>query len=57
MPKVAVISCGKGNRYGHPHREVLSNLAEFGITVLRTGEVGDIKISADGRDLIVNVRQ
>lgn len=47
-PNAAVISCGKDNTYGHPHQEVLSNLAEFGITVLRTDELGDIEIMADG---------
>lgn len=51
--KVAVISCGKDNSYGHPHKEVLQALEEFGIKVLRTDEKGDVEISADGRDLII----
>lgn len=45
-PKIAVISAGKDNRYGHPHQEVLDNLA--GIKVLRTDLDGDIKIISDG---------
>lgn len=43
-PLVAVISSGEGNRYGHPHREVLEVLARYGIRILRTDEEGDIKI-------------
>ncbi len=55
IPKIAVISCGKNNPYGHPHQDVLNNLEEFAIKVLRTDERGDIKIISDGEDLkIVN---
>lgn len=53
-PEIAVISVGKDNQYGHPHQEVLSNLAEFGIKVLRTDEKGDIKIVSDGNTIRLN---
>ncbi len=42
-PKFAVISCGKDNEYGHPHRAVLDRLREASATVLRTDERGDIQ--------------
>ncbi len=47
-PEMAIISVGKENPYGHPHREVLENLAKYGIKVLRTDLNGDIKIFSDG---------
>lgn len=50
LPGVAVIQVGKNN-YGHPASEVLANLAQFGIEILRTDEKGDIKIFSDGANL------
>lgn len=50
-PQIAVISAGKGNSYGHPHQEVLENLAKYGINVLRTDLDGDIKIFSDGKNI------
>lgn len=50
-PQIAVISSGKDNRYGHPHEEVLALLNKFGIDILRTDELGDIKIISDGLSL------
>lgn len=41
-PRVAVISCGQDNPYGHPHREVLRNLEQAQVTVYRTDLHGDI---------------
>ncbi len=55
QPEIAVISCGKDNKYGHPQLEVLSNLREFGITILRTDELGDIKITTNGTNLKVDL--
>lgn len=48
-PNIAVIQAGKNN-YGHPSSEVLANLNQFGIQVLRTDESGDIKIISDGNN-------
>ncbi|QED48704.1 DNA internalization-related competence protein ComEC/Rec2 [Cytobacillus dafuensis] len=42
QPNLAVISAGKNNRYGHPNREVLNNLNERKIKILRTDEHGEI---------------
>ncbi len=50
-PKIAVVSSGKENRYGHPCQEVLDILEKYGITVLRTDQSGDIKIVSDGDNL------
>jgi len=47
-PEVAVIHVGE-NSYGHPHPEVLANLEQFGIQVLRTDINGDIKIVSNGK--------
>lgn len=50
-PKVAVISVGKNNPYGHPHSIVLQNLRKFGINILRTDVEGDIETISDGTTL------
>jgi len=43
-PETAVISVGE-NKWGHPSSEVLQRLKQFGIDVLITKELGDIKFS------------
>ncbi len=50
-PNVAVISCGKNNDYGHPHKEVLSLLKKENVTVYRTDKSGNIVIYSDGKNL------
>lgn len=42
-PKVAIISCGKNNRYGHPSKEVISRLNKLDIEIKRTDVDGTIK--------------
>lgn len=45
-PVCSVISCGKNNRYGHPHAETISVLSEAAAKILRTDELGCITIKA-----------
>ncbi|MBI4089102.1 MAG: DNA internalization-related competence protein ComEC/Rec2, partial [Candidatus Levybacteria bacterium] len=53
-PKLAVISVGKGNKYGHPSEEILKILRDKNIKILRTDENGDIEIMTDGERWSVN---
>ena len=48
QPGIGVISCEKGNSYGHPHEETLSRLADADVTVCRTDLEGSIVIFSDG---------
>ena len=52
-PEVAVISCGKDNDYGHPHRETIQTFDKLGIKMLRTDEEGSIVIASDGNEIKV----
>ena len=54
-PTDAVISCGKGNSYGHPHSETLNKFREAGIDVYRTDEEGTIIATTDGSRIRWNV--
>lgn len=49
-PKIAVISCGHGNKYGHPHQETISLLQNLGIEIYQTDLNGTILIKTDGID-------
>ena len=48
QPGIGVISCEKGNSYGHPHEETLSRLNDADVTVYRTDLEGSIVIFSDG---------
>ena len=54
-PTYAVISCGEGNSYGHPHAETLNTLRTNGVKVYRTDEDGTIIASTDGKTITFNV--
>ena len=43
-PKVALISCGRDNSYGHPHDELLQRLENAGSRVYRTDVSGEISV-------------
>jgi competence protein ComEC len=51
-PKIAIISAGINNRYGHPHQDVLENLKVLDILYQATYEKGNIIFKTDGLDLI-----
>ena len=53
LPEMGVISCGAGNKYGHPHQETLSILRDAGVDVYRTDLQGTITISSDGQNYTV----
>ncbi|MGH3135706.1 MAG: ComEC/Rec2 family competence protein [Gaiellaceae bacterium] len=53
-PRIAVISCGRNNDYGHPRAETLAALAASpGIAVYRTDTDGRVVVESDGRTLRV----
>ncbi len=53
-PRIAVISCGRGNDYGHPRASTLAALrGSPGLSLFRTDEDGRIVIESDGRRLTV----
>jgi competence protein ComEC len=53
-PRVAVISVGEGNDYGHPRPETLAALRAFpGLETLRTDLNGRIVVESDGRTITV----
>lgn len=49
-PKLAVISSGLNNRYGHPHEIVLDRFEKLGIEIKNTATSGRIIIRSDGSD-------
>lgn len=51
-PSVAIISAGKNNSYGHPHKELLDRLLSLHIPFLSTMEKGNIIFKSDGIKLI-----
>jgi competence protein ComEC len=52
-PRVASMSTGVRNRFGHPHAPTLEKLAARGILALRTDRYGGIRVETDGNTLQV----
>jgi competence protein ComEC len=50
-PSYAIISAGKDNRYGHPHKEVVGLFNLLGISILKTSEMGTIECISDGNTI------
>jgi competence protein ComEC len=55
-PRLAVISCGAGNRFGHPARSTLKSFQELGVRVVRTDRSGSVVVfsQADTMKLVVH---
>ncbi|MHC0036328.1 S-layer homology domain-containing protein [Pseudoneobacillus sp. C159] len=47
-PKVAILSYGEGNSYGHPHKEVLDRLLQWGASIFSTAQSGTIVVKTNG---------
>ena len=50
-PSLALISCGKDNDYGHPHKETIEKLEKYNISYERTDIKGTIVVGSDGEHL------
>lgn len=56
QPRLAVISCGRRNLFGHPHPSVLEELDGRRIRTWRTDRSGSIDLDIRGRRLYVTAR-
>ncbi|MFE9097711.1 ComEC/Rec2 family competence protein [Streptomyces sp. NPDC007264] len=52
-PRLALISCGRHNLYGHPAPGTVARLRSGGALVLRTDEDGAVAVAGEGRELRV----
>ncbi|MCR4431566.1 MAG: MBL fold metallo-hydrolase [Tepidanaerobacteraceae bacterium] len=53
-PEYAIISVGKNNDYGHPHKETLERLAAHGVKVYTTADNGNILVTSDGENIKIS---
>lgn len=49
-PKIALISCGKNNLYGHPNKEVIDRLTSYGVKIYRSDKMGMVSIVGYGKN-------
>ncbi len=50
-PMYGVISLGKNNDYGHPHKEPMARLEQTGVTTFRTDLLGTVLAISDGEEI------
>jgi competence protein ComEC len=53
LPRVAIVSAGYRNSFGHPHPEVVERYHRLGCQLLRTDRDGAITVSTDGVSLSI----
>ncbi len=57
-PRVAIISCGRENDYGHPRAETVATLESApGLAIYRTDEDGRVVVESDGSRLTVSTER
>ena len=52
-PQIALISCGRGNPFGHPAPDVIGRLEAIGARIYRTDRDGEVTIDTDGQHVVV----
>lgn len=52
QPRVAIVSSGYQNRFGHPHPAIVARLSRRGAVVLQTATSGAIRVRLAGSELI-----
>lgn len=57
LPRYAVISCGEGNSYGHPHDVTVTRLEKYADYIYRTDKDGTVVFVSDGKGLSVSVQK
>lgn len=53
-PAYALISCGRDNRFGHPHEDVVERISRYADGLLRTDVSGAISIYTDGSSMRIS---
>ena len=48
-PKAVIFSCGRNNRFGHPHSAVVERYRAMGTAIFSTAEDGAVFVETDGR--------
>ena len=57
QPETALISCGAGNDYGHPHKETMKKYKALHLKIFETDKNGTITVSTDGKTYTVTPEQ
>lgn len=52
-PKIAVISVGENNSYGHPHEETLERLEDCGTRIYQTKDSGAVMVRVKGDNVTI----
>lgn len=56
-PKYVIISCKKGNTYGHPNKSIMEMFEKMNIEIYRTDQSGSIVMTTDGTNIKFNKEQ
>lgn len=56
-PRIALVSAGAHNRYGHPTQETLDRLEAVGASILRTDQQGTVTLQLDADAAAVHVER
>ena len=52
-PAAVIFSCGRSNRFGHPHPAVVSRYEALGTAIFSTAQDGAVFVETDGRTVEV----